>query len=345
VLVASWPERTTAGRPLSPVEGVEVWRLESVLGPIPKEEEAAPSARRGKGEKGSPPEGPDPERRQRSRGLSSERKEFLSIATKIGTLGPSELRSATRGPRLVWSDVIPEKFRSPGAVRRRLVYALVVRAGGELSEMSNLGRLDPRPIEPPPAIVAREAADGKIRLVLLPQDPDPTVVALENLRGSAIFRRLEGEPEPLEPAGLLHDPQILFEDTVSPGACQLYRAAALLGADHLRGARGEEIPLEVVDRFPPPVPGSPEIFREERRITLSWEPNPSPDLAGLIVERSAGCVDGEGAFRELSRLPADRSRWSDEPVGEADHHCYRLRSFDAAGNESEPGPPAAAPPF
>lgn len=341
VLRWAWPDRTTAGRPLPAIEGVEIWRSIGPIVPIAKPAAPPPPTARQPGKPplnpenaGALPAAPDPERIA-----------FEANGERVELLDEKALRAGTRGASLVWSEILPAELRDPGRPRRRVTYAVVLRAAGRRSEWSNLARLEPRPIQPAPALVDLRAGENLVRLVLLPRDPDPLVRELEAPAGSVVYRRRDGEGESLDPIGRVIDPEIVFEDRGVPEGCWRYRAAAFLGGDDWRGPRGDEVVVEVVDRYPPPPPRATELFRETARVVLWIEPPAAGDLAGVRVERAPRCDSPEASWIARATLAATETKWADDPADPDASFCYRFRSIDRAGNVSEAGPTIEAPPF
>lgn len=341
VLRWAWPDRTTAGKPLPAIEGAEIWRSVGPIVPIAKPVTPPPPAARQPGKPplnpenaGAPQPPPDPERTT-----------FEANGEQIEFLDEMELRAGTRGASLVWSEILPAELRDPGQPRRRVTYAVVLRTAGRRSDWSNLARLEPRPIQSAPALVDIRADENRVRLVLLPRDPDPLLRDLESPTGSVVYRRRDGEGESLDPVGRVLDPEIVFEDRGVPEGCWRYRAAAFLGGDEWRGPRGDEVVVEVVDRYPPPPPKPTELFRETTRAVIWIEPPAAGDLASLRVERAPRCDSPENLWIVRATLAGTETKWADDPIDPDAAFCYRLRSIDRSGNVSEAGPTIEAPPF
>ncbi len=348
VLVWTPPDRTTSGRAIPPVEKVEIWRSEGPLGPLPPAPAASAAPAAPAVSPFEAPSGaPNPESAgARTSVVDPRRADFLASRVLVETIEGATLGRSTRGPRFVWSEIVAEALRQRERPRRRLTYGVVVFAGGGSSELSNLAIVDPRPIQSAPLVGEVRVGENHVRLALLPRDPDPALHDVESPRGSVVFRRRAGEAEALEPAGPpVIDPEIAFDDRGVAEGCYFYRAAALLGSDGCRGPRGDEFVVEVVDRFPPPPPRAPEIFREEVRINLFWDPVAAPDLVAWRIERASSCDLPDERWVAVASIPAEPAKWSDLNVRPDDRFCYRIRSVDRAGNTSGPSPASAAPAF
>lgn len=354
VLVWSFPDKTTSGRSIGAIEKVEIWRSEGEPAdrPAPPASSSASSSPVPASPAASAPTAPFGSNVENG-GFRSTPKvdsamaDFLASRLLVQSLSAAELRKGTRGPSLVWSEIIPEELRTSGLPRKRWTYGVVVRADGRDSESSSLATLDPRPIQPAPNIAEVRSGENRIRLVLIPRDPDPVSRHLDSPRGSVVFRRSPGEAEPLEPAAPpVVDPEIAFEETLGVG-CYVYRAAAEIGGQRYRGPRGDEIVVEVVDLFPPPIPRATELFREERRVSVFWEPVSAADLAGYFIERSSNRDSSDGLWTRLNPVPVEPgvTKWSDAAVSPADRIYYRVRSVDRSGNVSQPSAPIEATPF
>ncbi|HEY6195601.1 MAG TPA: C25 family cysteine peptidase [Candidatus Eisenbacteria bacterium] len=76
------------------------------------------------------------------------------------------------------------------------------------------------------------------------------------------------------------------------------------------------------------------------RVTLEWEHDPAPDLAGYNVYRA---VAAAGPFVKVTPLPLGRtSSWADADLAPLARYYYEVTAVDSSGNESSPSAPASA---
>ena len=76
------------------------------------------------------------------------------------------------------------------------------------------------------------------------------------------------------------------------------------------------------------------------RVTLLWQHDDAPDLAGYNVYRSSS---SSGPFAKVTPLPIGRSsNWSDAGLDPLTSYFYRVTAVDSSGNESSPCPPVSA---
>jgi peptidase C25-like protein/VCBS repeat protein/flagellar hook capping protein FlgD len=76
------------------------------------------------------------------------------------------------------------------------------------------------------------------------------------------------------------------------------------------------------------------------RMTLDWQHEPAPDLAGYNVYRA---IAAAGPFVKVTPLPVGRSSsWADAALQPLTRYFYRVTSVDSSGNESTPSDPISA---
>lgn len=84
----------------------------------------------------------------------------------------------------------------------------------------------------------------------------------------------------------------------------------------------------------------------DRRVTIGWNANPEPNIAGYLVYRSP--VSG-GVFERLTSSPLIAPAYTDATVSNTETYYYRVTAVDSTGREGEMSPerwakPQTAPP-
>jgi len=121
-----------------------------------------------------------------------------------------------------------------------------------------------------------------------------------------------------------------------------YLVQALADAGNKKMAESEisgacqQCPFVPVDRFPPAVPSGLRADRTVNSVTLVWESDTEPDLAGYRVYRS----EGNGPWQKLADVNAVPS-YSDTTVERGKTYRYAVSAFDKAAtvNESDRSAP------
>ena len=138
----------------------------------------------------------------------------------------------------------------------------------------------------------------------------------------ALFIWEEGRPPDLFHPRLLSPGEHTLRD-LYPGRTYLLSAAVVFGKD-LYGPLSPPLRLEVRDEDPPLPPQGGGYILEGDRITLVWDPSPSRDVSGYLVEEGGRVLRvKETFFRE--RVPR-----SEGVI------IYEIRAVDGAGLKSTP---------
>jgi hypothetical protein len=85
----------------------------------------------------------------------------------------------------------------------------------------------------------------------------------------------------------------------------------------------------LVDTFPPAAPAGLQALASEGAVSLIWDRNEEPDLAGYIVWRGTS----PDAMSELTRAPIEETTYRDE-VARGVRYVYAVQAVDKAKNGS-----------
>ncbi|MHC5211710.1 MAG: hypothetical protein ACYTG2_13405 [Planctomycetota bacterium] len=135
---------------------------------------------------------------------------------------------------------------------------------------------------------------------------------------------------PMDVAGPIY---VRVEDTDrTPG----HRTQDVLFVDHMAIVSDLTNP----DITPPPPCNDVSADSGDALVSLAWDAAESTDVSGYVVERAA---DG-GPFVTLTSQPVVGTALTDATVSNMTLYHYRIRTADAAGNESIPSPEVMAVP-
>jgi hypothetical protein len=246
VLTWSYPKLTRAGRELTDLARVEVWRLQ-----VPPGQEQAGA-------------GP--------RGVELMRELMLGRGRILARLEGPSLQAATRGSSLTYRDALPAiPAGAPGstfwyAVRSR-------RKDGMASALSNIVTWQPRPVPPTPTgLVAEPQANG----IALAWNEVPNVGFLVERRAS------KAAPWEVISAIGIEKPSYL-DTTAQQGQTWEYRVRSWLkGA---ASSPSVELEVPYPDVYPPPPPTSFICLPEPGLVRLRWEPSTEGDVTYKVFRR------------------------------------------------------------
>ena len=123
------------------------------------------------------------------------------------------------------------------------------------------------------------------------------------------------------------------DTSIEYGKSYSYMIQTLVNAGSQKLAESDLSPARedtAKDTFAPAVPAGLHTDATPAGVSLVWDPDSEPDLAGYRVYRSAG----DGPWQKLAEVNAIPS-YSDSTVEHGKTYHYAVIAFDKAGNESE----------
>ena len=123
------------------------------------------------------------------------------------------------------------------------------------------------------------------------------------------------------------------DTTTEFGKKYTYMMQALVDVGNQKVAESDfSKPAEItpIDTFPPAVPSGLHAETAPNSVTLGWEPDTEPDLAGYRVYRSVG----DGPWQKLADVNAVPS-YTDNAVEAGKTYHYAVSAIDKSNNESE----------
>lgn len=322
ILSWSYPSLTTAGRSLTEIRRIAVYRLvEGLPATLPDKPAMLP----GDIDTTLPrpvalfskvptiPAGP-----------------FARLATRLESIEGANLATATTGSRLLFTDHPPLQTTDGRPVR--LTYAVVTEGATARGDFSNLAIVIPLPVAVAPSGLKAEAKPEGV--VLNWNAPTASIGAADApvITGYHVYRTAPGQAP-----GALDSPitstlvvGTTFTD-VPPHGEHEYRVSAVAaeGPPVVQSALSNTARATFRDLVPPPVPTGLTALVETQLVRLLWDAVQSADLAGYNVYRVRG-----SQRTKLSGQPVTATNFSDEGVEMGVEYRYEVTAVDRSGNES-----------
>jgi hypothetical protein len=109
--------------------------------------------------------------------------------------------------------------------------------------------------------------------------------------------------------------------------CYTVRSVATVGTLSVESAPAEPVCVKPTDVFPPAAPASLAAVASEGAISLIWDANPEPDLAGYLVFR--GIAPGE-KLEAITPKPIRETTYRDTAVKPGERYVYVVVAVDSA---------------
>ncbi len=249
VLTWSFPKLTRAGRTLTDLGRIEVWRLD-----VPPGQEST---------------GPGTQAEELRRQL------MLARGRLIGRLESDRLHDVTRGSQLEFRDALTAV--TPGSVPTTLWYAVRTRRrDGTPSALSNIVEWKPKPV--PPSVTGTVATPG----------PGGIEISWQGVPGGAYAverRDVAGGPwQIVSPIGF--EATTWVDRQVGQGKTWQYRVRTVIEAT--ASARVGEITVPFPDAYPPARPTSFICLPEEFVVRLRWDPPAETGVTFAVSRRVGG---------------------------------------------------------
>lgn len=331
ILSWSYPSLTTAGRSLTDIRRISVYRYIEELPPSAVTDVDTPL-----------PVDLDPAV-PRPVALFSKiptipQAQFAKLATVVDSIEGANLAEATEGAKLLFTDRPPLLAIDGRPIR--VTYAVVTEGESARSDFSNLVVIVPLPVAVPPAgLTATAKPEG---VVLTWERPAESVRGYGEpvIEGYNIYRSAPGENNGELPAPINTAPvtETTFTDVPAYGEHQ-YRvtAVATLGPPLVASEPSAIVRVTFVDLVPPAAPGSLTPLVESNAIRLIWTPVTAPDLAGYKLYRMEGI--GHVDIRDAGEIPVviqpiAETTFLHTPVSQGIAFRYAVTAVDKSGNES-----------
>ena len=159
--------------------------------------------------------------------------------------------------------------------------------------------------------------------------PDFDATSVPPLPAAQPFPRLL-TPAPI-PTTTFTDARVEFGAT----RCYVVRTADTIGLSTIQSVSTAPVCVKPKDTFGPSAPKSLQAVASEGAISLIWEANTEPDLAGYIVLRAAA---PSNKFEPITPQPIRETTYRDTAVRRGVRYVYVVVAVDTATppNRSEP---------
>ena len=333
ILSWSYPSLTTAGRSLTDVHRIHIYRYVEAL-PVPAG---------GTDPNAILPGDIDPTL-PRSVALFAKiptlpQAQFAKLSNRIDSIEKANLASATTGAKLIYADAPP--FRSSDGRPVRLTYAVVTEAEHAKGEFSNLVIVVPLPVAAPPKdLVANAKAEGVALTWTMPTTSvtqDAPIIAGYNVYRGAPGEAVGDLAAPIN-AALITDTK--YTD-VPPYGEHEYRVTAVASAGPPLLQSDVSLPAKAAfrDLVAPPAPASLTPLIETKAVRLIWPAVEAADLAGYKLYRSEGVGHGT-QIRDAGTIPIEGGKiitdtgFTDSRADLGIAYRYAVTAVDKSGNES-----------
>lgn len=264
--------------------------------------------------------------------------QFTKERKRLDAIDASSLPSVTNGARLVYEDT-PQIHTTDGRPIRQ-TYAVVTETSSARGDVSNLAAIVPVDVPSPPYdLQAKAKAQGIVLSWQKPSDAKP------DLPGYNVYRRGEKESEDILAAPINAAPvtETTYTDTPSYGTfTYVVRAVAASGTPRVESEPSTAVTATFKDLMPPPAPASMNALVETHAVRLVWDPVTAPDLAGYMLyrEEAQGHPDSPAGVKSVGVINLihhliTTTTYVDPDADLGISYRYAVTSVDKNGNESE----------
>lgn len=325
-LLLSWsyPSLTTAGRTLTNVRRVTVYRYTEELSatptvpsttPAPPQPATAPAMT-------SPGSGTTPP-------LTAA--QFAKLSHRIDSIEGANLPAVSNGAKLVYEDNPP--FHGGPGRPVRITYGVVTEGIGARSDYSNLASIVPLDVAVAPASVVAKANAKGVDVTWSAPTTAATGDMTPTIAGYNIYRVSTGET--FDQFSLPVNPTPVKATTytdVPPYGGYEYRvtAVAAVGPPRIESEPSAPVSATFKDLIPPAPPASVTALVETRVVRLVWDAVDAPDLAGYFVYRT----EKAARIKFQTGAPIKQTFFGDESIQPGIEYYYSVTAVDKSGNES-----------
>jgi hypothetical protein len=264
--------------------------------------------------------------------------QFLKVRTKVDSIEGANLPAATTGARLTFEDTPALRAADGRAVR--LSYAVVTEGASASSDLSNVVAIVP--FDVPVALSALVAVAKKEGVVLNWVAPETSISGAKNppVAGYNVYRFPHSQPadEFAAPVNASPVTAITYTDQPPYGPHDYFvTAVAAPGPPRIESEPSAVAGATFKDLVPPPPPGALTALVETGAVRLVWDPVDAPDLAGYKIYRTEGT--GIDVLRVAGTIPLTpqlltATNYRDTSVNRGISYFYEVVSVDKSGNES-----------
>jgi hypothetical protein len=265
--------------------------------------------------------------------------QFLKLRNRVDSIEGANLPAATTGARLTYEDTPP--FHTTDGRPVRVTYAVVTEGTNANGDLSNLAMIVPLEVPVAPASLA--AVARREGVVLTWTAPDTAVSGAKKppIAGYNVYRFPHGQPadEFATPVNTSPISTPTFTDNPPYGPHDYFvTALAATGPPRIESDPSSAVSVTFKDLVAPPPPTGLTALVETAGVRLVWDPVDAPDLAGYKVYRTEGT--GIEQLRPIGTVPltpiqlVTATNYRDTSVNRGISYYYEVVSVDKTGNES-----------
>ncbi len=264
--------------------------------------------------------------------------EFSAKSTLIGSVTYDQIKNA--GDTLTYVDTL-ELAGQPTRLRYAITY---VNASDQRAAFSNFLLIEPAArIAQPPSLVATDKENTEEGVVLTWQPPAANIDGSTpvNLLGYNVYRVDEAQTDvgqtPLN-SPLVSGTQYVDKSAQFGGKYRYVVRSVSLGTEgaQVESLNSNSLTVSRVDLFPPSAPSSLSIVAGIGRISIFFQTNPEPDIAGYHIYRSTDPDLPKDKWTKLNTELLTRTTYQDERVEAGKRYYFYVTAVDQAGNLSPP---------
>ena len=222
------------------------------------------------------------------------------------------------------------------AYGQRYEYRLVTRdRRGFESRPSNVARVDLVMPPSPPAEVRATAGEGRVDLAWRAPATRADGTPLTAVQGYNIYRSLQAGAFPSQPVNPQPVPATQYADGgLANDRTYFYvvRAVENESPPWQESDNSNMVAATPRDTTPPAAPRSLQAAVTRTEVSLIWDANTEPDLAGYLVYRSE---IPQTAYQRLTPQPIQRTTFADRTVAPGTTYYYVVTAVDKAATPNE----------
>ncbi|HEX7807342.1 MAG TPA: hypothetical protein VF608_01410 [Thermoanaerobaculia bacterium] len=332
ILTWSYPSLTTAGRSLTEIDRISVYRYSEDL----------PVAPGGRDPKTLLPGDIDPTVPQPvalfSKIPTIPSAQFAKLSQRVDSIEKANMSAASNGTKLVFTDEPP--FQTTDGRPVRITYAVVTEGGtGTRSELSNLVTLVPLPVATAPQGLRADVKPEGVTLHWLRPETSVSSGSAPVISGYHIYRTAPGQAPGEFDAPINNVPVKGEEYTDVPSYGEHDYRVTAVAADRIQSDLTTAVRVTYKDLLAPPAPATVTALLETKVVRLLWDPVEASDLAGYRVYRTEG-VGHENNIKEVGTVPLVNETVTTTTISDANvdlgiAYRYGIAAIDKNGNESK----------
>ena len=324
LLAWSYPALTTAGKHLTDIRRVTVYRTSESLPVVqPPEPDTTTTPQPVAAFAKVPPLTPA---------------QFVKLRNKVESIEGANLPAASTGARLTFEDT--PQFHSSDGRPVRLTYAVVTEGENATGDLSNLVSIVPLDVPvPPPSLTATAKPEG---VVLAWTAPTSAIApnAKAYVSGYNVYRLGQGETitELTKPINASPVSATTYTDAPPYGPYTYFVTAVAAASTESDPSAAATVTFK--DLMPPPAPKNLSLLLETKAVRLLWDPVDAPDFLGYLVYRKEGIGQGD-QIKEipvvvpLMEKPITTPYFVDTKADIGIAYKYAVGALDKNGNRSE----------